>query len=52
MAGLNGSSFDALGGSCLRGPGQAEDSALTMVRRPAQYFFSMARPGIPKARNW
>ena len=28
MAGLNGSSFDALGGSCLRGSGQAED--LTM----------------------
>lgn len=47
MTGLNGSSLEALGGSCLRGSGHAEDRALTMVRRPIRYFFSMERPDIP-----
>ena len=47
MTGLNGSSFEALGGSCFRGSGHAEDRALTMVRRPTRYFFSIARPDIP-----
>ena len=47
MTGLNGSSFDALGGSCLRGSGHAEARALTIVRRPTRYFFSIARPDIP-----
>jgi hypothetical protein len=47
MAGLNGSSFEALDGSCLRGSGHAEDRARTMVRRPTRYFFSIARPDIP-----
>jgi hypothetical protein len=47
MAGLNGSSLDALDGNCLRGSSHAEDRALTMVRRPTRYFFSMACPDIP-----
>jgi hypothetical protein len=34
-------------GNCLRGSGQADDSAETMVRRPTRYFFSIARPDIP-----
>jgi hypothetical protein len=39
MTGLDGTSFEALCGSCFRGPGHAEDKALTMVRRPTRYFF-------------
>jgi hypothetical protein len=47
MAGLNGSSFDARGGSCFRCSGHADASALPTVRRPTLYFFSFARPDIP-----
>jgi hypothetical protein len=47
MAGLNGSSLEALGGGRLRGSGHAEDRALTTVRRPTRYFFSRPRADIP-----
>jgi hypothetical protein len=47
MTGLNGSSFDARGGSCLRYSGHADASALPTVRRPTPCFFSIARPDIP-----
>ena len=47
MAGLNGSSFDARGGSCFRCSGQADASALPTVRRPTRCFFAIARPDIP-----
>jgi hypothetical protein len=41
--------FEALAGSCLRGPGHADASALTIVRRPTRYVFSIARPDLPGA---
>lgn len=44
---LNGSSLEALGGNCFRGSGHADARALTIVRRPIRYFFSIARPDIP-----
>jgi hypothetical protein len=42
-----GSSFDARGGRFLRGSGQAEDSALTIGRRPTPRSRSIARADNP-----
>jgi hypothetical protein len=45
MTALNRSSFEPRGGRPFRGSGQADDSALAIVRRPTWYFRSIAWPG-------